>query len=406
MAIDPSKLPSSSPRYFPNDSTTILLKLGPEGPKTYLIHSATKITQHCPPSLPWPSPFRRELYRGLFLGPTSIAYFFFLLSRSQSPAIRELIIEGRKAEEWARAYLDLGQDEVEPLMKEKGCGVANEYLSSNVLKAVLYREEKYAGKVLDVIRGCKTPKSWCEWLRGRAGALYLLRLLLKYLPGLGDEIKDVMGEVCEGIVEEMEGDGRWVWNGHQYLGAVHGEIGIVTQVMLSEPSYAPKLEGKLRELLRLQDEEGNWPTVPGIDQGLVQFCHGTPGFVVSLLAIKPFFKDLETEIDKAIEKGRRCVWKKGVLRKEPNVCHGVLGNALALEGREREQFLGLAMPEEVERGLKKGSWEKDVDGGEWGLFWGEVGRAWIWLGEWERREAEGNNGGGVGGGVVVLYTDL
>jgi hypothetical protein len=289
------------------------------------------------------------------------------------------VIKRRKAEEWAEAYLELGQDEVEPLMREKGCGVANEYLCSNVLKAVLYREEKYAGKVLDVIRGCETPKSWCEWLRGRAGALYLLRLLRRYLPGLEYEIKEVMGEVCEDIVVEMEGDGRLVWNGHQYLGAVHGEIGIVTQVVLSEPSYAPKLERKLRELLRLQDEEGNWPVVPGSNQGLVQFCHGAPGFVVSLLAIKTDFKKLETEIDEAIERGRKCVWKKGVLRKEPNVCHGVLGNALALEGRQREHFLSLATPEEVERGLREGSWEKDVDGGSGGYFGGrrdERGFGW------------------------------
>jgi hypothetical protein len=405
MAIDPSKLPSSSQRYFPNDSRR-LRTLDPEGPKAYLIHSATKILQQCPPSLPWPSPFRGEVYRGLFLGPTSIAYFFFLLSKSKSPAIREPVIGGKKVEEWARAYLDLGQDEVEPLMREKGCGVANEYLCSNALKAVLYRDEKYAEKVLDALRGCETPKGWCEWLRGRAGALYLLRLLRRHLPGLGDEMKEVMGEVCEDIVVEMEGDGRWVWNGHQYLGAVHGEIGIVTQVVLSEPSYALKLEGKLRELLRLQDEEGNWPTVPGVDQGLVQFCHGAPGFVVSLLAMKPYFKNLETEIDRAIERGRKCIWKKGVLKKEPNVCHGVLGNALALEGRQREHFLSLATPEELERALREGSWEKDVDGGEWGLFWGEAGRAWIWLGEWERREAEGNKGEGVDGGAVVIYTDL
>jgi hypothetical protein len=42
---------------------------------------------------------------------------------------------------------------------------------------------------------------------------------------------------------------------------VHGEIGIVTQIVLSDAPYAPKLENKLLSLLKLQNTEGNWPTV-------------------------------------------------------------------------------------------------------------------------------------------------
>jgi hypothetical protein len=64
-----------------------------------------------------------------------------------------------------------------------------------------------------------------------------------------------------------------------------------------------------------QDEEGSWPIVECKDIGLVQFCHGAPGFILSLLAIRPQFPKLHTQIDIAIALGRRIVWEKGLLTK-------------------------------------------------------------------------------------------
>ena len=90
--------------------------------------------------------------------------------------------------------------------------------------------------------------------------------------------------------------------------------------------------------MELKDAEGNWPVVEGKEIKLVQFCQSPPGFVVSLLDIRPHLPNMQTQIDEAIELGR------GLLTKEPNICHGITGNAPALEASQRDHFPCLAAP--------------------------------------------------------------
>lgn len=355
-----------------------------QDPRACLIQSATRIVRECPPTLPWSSCFRDRAYRGLFMGPTSVAYLFLTLS-AQHP---DLEIEGRRPLDLCKAYLDLGQKDEPPALDES-CGVSNEYLSFNTLQACVSRDEIYATRVLDALRGLDTDPTYCEWLKGRAGALYLLRVMRHWLPHLADAIDPVVTSLIEAILPQQP----WVWGERQYLGVVHGEIGILTQVVLSDASYAPRLEAKLLELLDLQGPEGNWPVIEGKEIGLVQFCHGAPGFLLSLLAIRPFFPALHARLDAAITLGRKLTWERGLLTKESNVCHGILGNALALERKQRDHFLCLATPDLVEAGVADGSLEKSWE--SFGLLWGEAGRAWIWMEAWDGRE-----------GRVVSYTDV
>ena len=70
----------------------------------------------------------------------------------------------------------------------------------------------------------------------------------KWLPDLAAPIR----EVTTSLIEAMLSHQPWVWNETQYIGSVHGEIGIVTQIVLSDPSYAHKVEAKLSSLLNLQ----------------------------------------------------------------------------------------------------------------------------------------------------------
>jgi hypothetical protein len=380
MAVDPSQSAKASKRFFVNEATT-LLQL--EDPKAYLIQSASRLIRDCPPTLPWVSPFRGEVHRGLFVGPTSIAYFFLTLSAKHP----DLEIEGKRPADLCKAYLDLEQDTVPPLL-DVSCGITNEYLASNALKACLYQSESHAIKVLEALRSLETDPTYCEWLKGRAGALYILRVMRQWLPDLAPAINSVITSLIEAMLPQQP----WVWAERQYLGTVHGDIGILTQIVLSDASYAPKLESRLLSLLKLQDAEGNWPVVEGKDIGLVQFCHGSPGFVLSLLAIRPHFPSLYTEIDVAVALGRKLIWERGLLTKEPNICHGILGNALALEAQQREHFLCLATPEPVEKGIADGTFEKDWD--PFGTLWGEAGRAWVWL---EVLDGEGR---------CALYTDV
>lgn len=56
-----------------------------------------------------------------------------------------------------------------PPLLEDSCGITNEYLASNALKACLYQNEEHATKVLEALRDLKTDPTFCEWLKGRAG---------------------------------------------------------------------------------------------------------------------------------------------------------------------------------------------------------------------------------------------
>ena len=89
----------------------------------------------------------------------------------------------------------------------------------------------------------------------------------------------------------------------------------------------------LEHLLDEQLPGGNWPASEIISSGqtskeLVQFCHGAPGFVASLLPLRQYFPKLESRIDEAVAKARNCIWREGLLTKEPNICYGIFGNAL------------------------------------------------------------------------------
>ncbi|KAL5347859.1 hypothetical protein ACLOAV_007269 [Pseudogymnoascus australis] len=383
MAVDPSKQLSGNKRFFLNDATT-LLRLEDDDPKTYLIQSASRIVRDCPPKLPWASLFHGQVYRGLFAGPTSIAYFFLTLSIKHA----DLEIDGKLPVDWCKAYIELGQDTVPPLL-EVSCGITNEFLTSNAIKACLYQDENRAIEVIDALRNPETDPTYCEWMKGRAGALYILRIIRQWLPNLAAAVNEVVTLLIEDILPQQP----WSRSGKRYIGAVHGDIGILTQIVLSDPSYAPELESKLLELLNLQGEEGNWPSTKGKEAGLVQFCHGAPGVLISLLAIRPYFPRLHERIDEAIALGREVTWERGLLTKEPNICHGITGNALVLEAPQKEHFLCLATAEKVEQGVADGVFAKDSD--PFGLLWGEAGRAWVWMQVWDGSE-----------GKLILYSDV
>jgi hypothetical protein len=168
-----------------------------------------------------------------------------------------------------------------------------------------------------------------EMLYGRAGTLYLLRMVRHWVRGSEGLVDPAIAEVSNMILNRGP---EWRWHGRRYLGAVHGDIGIVTQLVLTSPELAPRLRPVVERLLEMQLPDGNWPSSEESGgsggKGLVQFCHGAPGFVLSLLAIGPHFPELGEQFDAAIAKGRECIWSQGLLKKEPSLCHGIFGNAL------------------------------------------------------------------------------
>jgi len=128
----------------------------------------------------------------------------------------------------------------------------------------------------------------------------------------------------------------------------------------------------LSSLLATQFTSGNFPssTHSTHNDVLVQFCHGAPGFLISLRSLFPHFPDLQRQITSAIGDAERCVLKRGVLRKSPSLCHGLYGNALSLSATDMPKMLRLSCPEAHE-------WSEDDDEDKrFGLQTGEGGRCW------------------------------
>ena len=80
---------------------------------------------------------------------------------------------------------------------------------------------------------------------------------------------------------------------------------------------------ELAVLLTYQYDSGNFPaTIPPERDRLVQVCHGAPGVVVCLLSIREWFPGMREKIDRAVQRGRECILERGLLFKEPCLCHG------------------------------------------------------------------------------------
>ncbi|KAI9510545.1 hypothetical protein F5148DRAFT_1178619, partial [Russula earlei] len=125
----------------------------------------------------------------------------------------------------------------------------------------------------------------------------------------------------------------WKWHGTNYLGAVHSTVGILTQIVLSDPSRTPDLDPDLAHLLSRQiPDGGNWPSSLPASRcsadRLVQVCHGVPGVVLSVQTLRPHFPDRARQIDSAVAAARDgCIRGRGMLTKEPCLCHSMSGNA-------------------------------------------------------------------------------
>jgi hypothetical protein len=241
----------------------------------------------------------------------------------------DLTISGQPAEHWARGYIAPGSRGHNLRLGSHGCGVGDEKLAYEAVRCAVSKElndvRQFVSSVSQIMAVDDYPD---EMLYGRAGTLYLLRMVRHWVPGSNDLVDPAIAEISNTI---MNRGPRWRWHGRRYLGAVHGDIGIVTQLVLTSPSLAPRLQPIVERLLASQLSDGNWPSSEesgASGKGLVQFCHGAPGFVLSLSALRPHFPDLDAEFEAAIGKGRECIWNQGLLKKEPSLCHGIFGNAL------------------------------------------------------------------------------
>lgn len=350
-------------RYFRNDAP-----LARRDPYKQLVASLTRlVTEHPPDKIPHGG--------GLYYGPTSVAHLFATL-QEHYPTLE---IEGFPMSTWAAAYLEYSQSHIKDY---KGptpdrCGVSDDIMSLLALYAANAKDEDTVKELCEYAPIAAEPGASMEWLYGGAGYLYLLRLVRKSFRD-NDRMLDLLDDAADAVIDTiMDAPRPWKWHGKAYVGAVHGAVGILTQIVLTDPTWAPKLEADLLALLSYQYEGGNWPSSipPGRDK-LVQFCHGAPGVVASLDQIKGYFPAQKDKIESAIKRGRECILERGLLTKEPCLCHGISGNALALADRECEHFLTYTTGREIKALEKDGVLEKSEDPSA--LWCGEAGRAWAW----------------------------
>jgi len=355
--------PAPIPRYFRNDAT-------PSRRDAYrqLQASLNRLITEYPPHHVPPG-------GGLYYGPISVAYLFYALHKIYP----DMLLDEYALNTWSAAYIEQAQASIKQYKgpSPSKCGVSDDIMSLLALYAVTAKDPDTVRELCDFAAVTIEPDASNEWLHGRAGFLYLLRLVRGAFTD-NREITELIEDTTDEVIDNIMASSRpWKWHSKAYVGAVHGAVGIITQIVLTDPSWAPKLEAELGALLSYQYESGNFPSSlpPGRDK-LVQFCHGATGVVSSLLSIKKYFPNQEERIDRVIEKGRACIWERGLLTKEPCLCHGISGNALALDGPQFEHFLTYTTGHEIKSLAKDGMLEKSDDPSA--LWCGEAGRAWTW----------------------------
>jgi hypothetical protein len=325
-----SRPESRRPRHFRDDTKE------PRSRDAFkqLLVSLKRIVNDYPPSSVSPG-------GGLYYGPVSIAYLFFVLQR----IYEDLEVEGHPLGVWAAQYLRHAQNHMKdyPGPDLRRCGVSDDIMSMVAIDAASTRDLDLVKELCDFANVTSDPDATNEWLYGKAGYLYLLRVV-KVCFADDVEAKTLIDDTADEVIEAiMDVPRPWKWHGKAYVGAVHGSVGIITQIVLTDTSWAPKLEAELGALLSYQYDSGNWPSAipPGRDR-LVQVCHGAPGVIIALNSIKQYFPKLKDKIERAIAKGRECILERGLLTKEPCLCHGISGNALALDDVNFEHFLSFS----------------------------------------------------------------
>lgn len=344
-----------------------------------LLASLERITTYNPPVHTCSTGWR---FSGLYQGPTSIAYLFYRLSKHYP----DLEFKQQTLLEWAEAYLQLGNVGKKHDPDPSHCGIANETLAHVALSSVILDDTSLAKHLCKYEPIIDNPgdNGSNEWLYGRAGYLFFLRMCRAHFSTTNPPTAMLLSQTIEKTIKCItEVPLPWTWHGKAYLGAAHGVVGIISQAVLSDPKCVPFFAQILLELLDTQYSTGNFPSsLPSDRDELVQFCHGGPGFILSLRPILQYFdgpehKQVYAQIQSAILKAQEDTWKRGLLTKDPCLCHGIASNALALDDDFRFDHFLSCMTSEA---LESNGWLKDAGHTDKfaSLFCGEAGRAWVW----------------------------
>ena len=322
-------------------------------------------------------------FHGLFSGPTGIVYFLIVLWKAFADNERYKRYEYQLQNWTKRLLLDIPRPPRIP--SPSRAGIADEQVAFLTVLAIYENDSEKAGAACQIAAAAVSTEL-CdsnEWLYGRAGYLYLLRLLRSHFSSQSKVVSSIDSATNALVSTIMSSPRPWIWHGMEGFGAVHGSAGIITQVYLSDESQRDVLHADMEVLLDAQLPNGNWPTAPGKHDRLVQVCHGAPGIVISLkkLQIRGFFHGnpkLAERANLAIKKGIECVEQRGLLTKFPSLCHGIAGNSLAFPPHHEALLTCMAYMREdfVEQG--KGTVFTQGEDNVMSLWTGPAGRLWAW----------------------------
>ena len=165
--------------------------LQPSDTTSELVSSLTTLITSYPPLLHYP----HHSLHGLFSGPTSVAYLFLQLSVSHS----DLRISSHDLKHWCRAYLS-GSRSSSHVTPDR-CGIGNETLAFDAVYAALTQDQQHISKLETWALRIAEEQGGCnEWLYGRAGFLYLLRLVQHWIPSSTERISVCVKRLSERIL--------------------------------------------------------------------------------------------------------------------------------------------------------------------------------------------------------------
>lgn len=292
----------------------------------------TKILNHTNPKV---NKINSRSRGDLYVGLSGIAFMFLKLSQSG-------MFDNIPALENAKEYSDVAEEILvktgsKKLISLLSGNVGVHVVSAAVNKAMEMPVEKYIKNILKGMSIFENSEylddGKDEMLVGRCGFVLGIQWLQ-------NQIKtDIISQAdMKELAQVMLKSGReyarvnehsvplmYQYHGREYLGAAHGVSAIIFS-LLNIPLNDEDLNDvkiTIDAILALQDETGNFPSKfnKPEEAHLIHWCHGAPGIIFLMAKAHTIFKD-----QKYLESCLNCgdlVWKKGLLKKGPGLCHGI-----------------------------------------------------------------------------------
>ena len=119
------------------------------------------------------------------------------------------------------------------------------------------------------------------------------------------------------------------------MGILYLLLDVYPLLQQRDPHTRGLFSGTLDFLLTQRSSTGNWITREGKEESdtsseLVQWCHGATGAALLFSKASRVFDKGNKRYETAAMEAAEVLWRYGLLRKGPGLCHGMSGNAYAI----------------------------------------------------------------------------